>query len=853
MLALSAAAAFVVGASGQEAARAIRGVVTPDTPIWGQDPQTPPPQEETTGRGAGRGTQAPAPRPYAQVITSAAKTNEGIFKVHRVGETLYYEIPKAELNRDYLWVTQIKKTTIGVGYGGQAAGSRVVRWVQKGDRVLLENIDFSIVADPGTPIAEAVDDANYPAIIRAFNVAAYAPSGDPVIDVTPLFMTDVPEFSVRQRVGGRGFDPTRSFLERAIAFPQNIDVEVTQTFTGNTDAAAAAAPGRAGGRATGMRGSSGTVLTYHSMIKLPEKAMMPRLFDERVGYFTQGTTDYGTDEHRSVPKRFITRYRLEKKDPNAAMSEPVKPIVYYIDPATPTKWVPYLKQGIEDWQVAFEAAGFKNAILAKEAPKNDPDWAPEDVRYSVVRWLPSTTENASGPNVHDPRTGEILEADIQFYHNVQNLTRDWYFLQVGPLDPRAAKLPLPDELMGRLMRYVLAHEIGHTLGFQHNMKSSSTYTIEQIRDPKWVKENGHSPSIMDYSRFNYVAQPEDGIAIDDLVPKIGPYDKWATHWGYAPIPGAATPAQEKATLDKWAREQDEKPYLRFSTEGQGGTDPGDETEAVGDSDAVTATRLGIKNLSRVSEMLIAATSTRTGDPWDDLEEVYGRMIGQWTTEMNHVVRVVGGFNSQQKHIGQDGVRFTTVTRVKQQEAVQFLIANAFKTPQFMIRPEILRRIQTTGIVERVRTSQASILGGLLQDSRLDRMVEQAALDGPTAYPPIMFLGDLRKGIWVELDTPTQAIDVYRRNLQRSYLDIVDQRLNEGTEPSAEVRSLLKGELRALDKQLQTALSAETDEVTRRHLQDSRDEITKILDPRAMRTRPAAGAGAAGRGGGGARQ
>ncbi len=854
MLAIAATAAFVVGASGQEVVS--RGVVTPDHPIWAQDPQTPPPpqeQEAGTGRAAGRGNQAPAPRPYNQVITSAAKTDEGVFKIHRIGDSLYYEIPKAELNKDYLWVTQIKKTTIGVGYGGQAAGSRVVRWVQKGDHVLLQNIDYSVIADPATPIAQAVDDANYPAIIRVFNVAAYAPSGDPVIDVTSLFMTDVPEFSVRTRIGGRGYDATRSFLEKAISFPQNIDVEVTQTFTGNTDAAAAAGGGRAGGRATGMRGASGTVLTYHSMIKLPEKPMMPRLFDERVGYFTQGTTDYGTEEHKSVPKRFITRYRLEKKDPNAAMSEPVKPIVYYIDPATPTKWVPYLKQGIEDWQVAFEAAGFKNAIVARDAPKNDPDWAPEDVRYSVVRWLPSTTENASGPNVHDPRTGEILDADIQFYHNVQNLTRDWYFLQVGPLDPRAATLPLPDELMGRLMRYVLSHEIGHTLGFQHNMKSSSTYTIEQIRDPAWVKVNGHTPSIMDYSRFNYVAQPEDHIAVDDLVPKIGPYDKWATHWGYAPIPGATTSDMEKTTLDKWAREQDEKPYLRFSTEGQNGTDPGDETEAVGDIDAVTATRLGIKNLSRVSEMLIGATSTHVGDPWDDLEEVYGRMVGQWTTEMNHVVHVVGGLNSQQKHIGQEGVRFTTVARVKQQEAVQFLVANAFKTPQFMIRPEILRRIQATGIVDRVRTSQASILGGLLQPSRLDRMVEQVALDGAVAYPPVMFLGDLRKGIWVELDTPATPIDIYRRNLQRSYLSTIDNRLNEGaTEPSDEVRSLLKGELRALDKQLQAALPAVTDEVTKRHLQDSRDEITRILDPRAMRTRPNAAAGGAGGRGGGTR-
>ena len=838
-LSFLSAAAFVAGSSAQQ------------DPAPGQEPATE--GAATAGRG-GRGATPAAPRPYGQVITSAAKTDDGIFKVHRIGETLFYEIPKEQLDKDFLWVTQIKKTTIGAGYGGQAAGSRAVRWVLKGDRVLLLSVDYSVVADPSTPIADAVDDANYPTIVRVFNVAAYSPSRDPVIDVTSLFMTDVAEFSVRGRVGGRGLDASRSFLEKAVSFPENVNVEVTQTFTGAEPAAGAGGGGRPGGAARGMRGSSGTVLTHHSMVKLPDTPMMPRLFDERVGYFTQGVTDYGTEEHKSVPKRFITRYRLEKKDPNAALSEPVKPIIYYVDPATPTKWVPFVKKGIEDWQPAFEAAGFKNAILAREPPKDDPDWSAEDARYSVIRWLPSTTENASGPHVHDPRTGEILEADIQFYHNVQNLTRDWYFVQVGPLDPRAAKLPLPDDLMGELMRYVVAHEVGHTLGFQHNMKSSSTYSIAQIRDPAWVKAMGHTPSLMDYSRFNYVAQPEDKIPVEDLIPKIGPYDKWATHWGYAPIPDAKTPDQEKSTLDRWAREQDEKPYLRFSTEGGAGVDPGDATEAVGDSDAVAATALGIKNLSRVSEMLMAATSTRVGDPWEDLEEVYGRMSGQWTNEMNHVVRVVGGLNSQQKHIGQNGVRFETVARVKQQEAVQFLLANAFQTPQFMIRPEILRRIQPTGVVERVRTAHASVLGGLLTAVRLDRMVEQVAIDGPVAYPPVAFLGDLRKGVWVELTKPAVSIDVYRRNLQRTYLSTIDERLNNGPEPSDEVRALLKGEVRLLDRELQAALTGQlltSDETTRRHLQDSRDEIARILDPRAMRQRPAAPAavGAApGRGG-----
>jgi hypothetical protein len=427
----------------------------------------------------------------------------------------------------------------------------------------------------------------------------------------------------------------------------------------------------------------------------------------------------------------------------------------------------------------------------------------------------------------------------------------WYFTQVGPLDPRAAKLPLPDDLMGRLIEYVVAHEVGHTLGFQHNMKASSTYTLAQVRDKTWVKENGHTPTLMDYSRFNYVAQPEDGIDVADLIPKIGPYDKWATMWGYKPIPTAKTPDEEKKTLDEWAREQDTKPYLRFSTAGQGGSDPGDETEAVGDADATAATTLGMKNLARVAAMMMTATTGQPGESYDDLNEVYGRVWSQWTLEMNHVTNVVGGYTSQQKHVGQQGVRFTPVTAVKQSEAVQYLLASAFQKPAFLTNADVLRRIQATGVVNRVRTAQNSVMNSLLQPARLDRLVEQVAVDG-TSYGPIQFLADVRRGIWSELATPTAAIDVYRRNTQRVYLDTIDNRLNNNGATSDEVRSLLKGELRALDDQLKAAIAARPatgDAATARHLQDSRDQVADILDSHAMRTPPAAVAGVGRRGGG----
>ena len=813
--------------------------------LMAQDP-TP---QETPAAGTPRpGFTPPStdPQPYDKVITKDAKSKKGLFTVHQVKDKFYYEIPKSELGKEYLWVTQIARTTLGVGYGGQALGRRVVRW-ELGDsnKVYLRNINYSVVADPKLPIAQAVGASNNDSILMAFNVAAWGPNNETaVIEVGRLFTTDIFEFSARQRLNATTMDATRSFIERISPYPQNIEAEATQTYTRiATPAGAPVNPLTAGG----MDPGSATVVLHFSMVKLPENPMMPRVFDERVGYFSINKMDYGRDEHRAQQRTYITRWRLEKKDPNAELSEPVKPIVYYIDAATPVKWRPFMIKGVEKWQKAFEAAGFKNAIIAKIAPtkQEDPDFSPEDARYSVIRWLPSTIENASGPHVSDPRTGEILESDIQFYHNIMNLQRSWYFLQVGALDKRAQKFPMPDDLMGTLLEYVCAHEVGHTLGFQHNMKASSTYPQEKVRDREWVHKMGHTPTLMDYSRFNYVAQPEDNIDLADLVPGIGPYDEWATMWGYKPIPNAKTPDEEMATLDQWARAQDTTPWFRFSTDGSAGSDPGELTEAVGDADAVKSSTLGLMNLKRVSKLIVPATTNEKGQPYDDLAELYGRMLGQWTLEMNHVSAIVGGFNSQQKHIGQSGVRFTLVPKARQTEAVKFLNDNAFATPMWAIDKEILRRIEPIGALNRVRNAQNSVLNNLMSSSRFARLVEQQALDGDAAYQPAEFLADVRGGVWTELNAPKVVINAYRRNLQRSYLDIANNKLNappatlpQGLPPafaslfltSGDEKAFYRAELRAINTSIGSALARTTDRSTRVHLEGVRDQIAKILNP-----------------------
>ena len=771
---------------------------------------------------------------YKEIITKEAITDKGLFDIHKVKDKYYYEINDSLLGREMLMVTRIAKTASGLGFGGGKQNTQVLRWQKKDSKILLRVVSHNIVASDSLPVSEAVLNSNFEPILYSFKIESKGiDSISTLIDVTKLFNEDVKPlgFPQSRRKGYKisSLNSKKSFIESIKSYPENIESRHVKTYNSSSPPS---------------NSSTGTISLEinNSMILLPKTPMKRRYFDQRVGWFARSQVDYGLDVQESKSLKYLDRWRLEVKDEdlekfeNGELVTPKKQIVYYIDRATPVKWRKYLKQGIEDWQAAFEEAGFKNAIIAKDPPtkEEDPEWSPEDVRYSVVRYLASPIPNANGPHVSDPRSGEILESDINWYHNVMTLLRNWFFVQTAAINEDARGVSFDDEVMGRLIRFVSAHEVGHTIGLPHNMGSSSAYPVDSLRSASFTKKFGTAPSIMDYARFNYIAQPEDkGVA---LMPDIGVYDKHAVKWGYRPIPNAKTAKDEKKTLDKWIRDNENSLMHRF---GSAGIDPSSQTEDLGD-DAVKASEYGILNLKRIVPNLTKWTS-EDGKDYSDLQTMYGQVLTQFNRYMGHVSSNIGGVYQYYKTYDQEGPVYTHVKKSHQKKCMNFLNDQLFETPTWMIDNNILNKIEFAGITNRIRSTQSRTLNSILDFGKMARLIENEAINGKNAYSLIDMMSDLKKGIWKELYSH-KTIDVYRRNLQFAYLDRISYIMNEeqGSLPSwargrvtsvkvsqSDIRTIAVGQLLELKKDIKRHKNR-SDKMTKMHLDMAMAKINKIL-------------------------
>jgi hypothetical protein len=798
-------------------------------------------------RGKSSRSSAGELKKYDDVITKDYTTQPGVFAVHRHEEKVYFEIPQDKLGRLFLWQAEVAKGPGGGSWGGASLGHAILKLERRGNKIYLWRVGFAKRSD-GKAIQAAVEASATDSIIAVFNVECEGKDRTAVISVGDEMVSGFPELSLTRAAGGSSasIDSSRSYLSEVKAFPTNVEARAMVTFRGGGGSGfggPGAPPGLGGGT-----NRSVTALIHQSLAILPEAPMTGRLFDSRVGYFTEEFTDYSHSKQWAVNREYITRYRLEKKDPKADVSEPVKPIVFYLSKEIPEKWRPYLKKGVEDWKPAFEKAGFKNAIVCKDAPSRaeDPNFDPEDARYSVIRWVAEPVANAMGPHVHDPRSGEIISAHIIFWHDVVKLAQMWYFIQCSAQDQKARKFPLPEELTGELLRYICCHEVGHTLGLRHNHRASQAYSISQLRDPGFTATHGSVGSIMSYGRFNYVCQPEDNVKC--MIPVLAPYDYFAIEWGYKPVASTKTAEDEKKSLDEWASEQIKNPFLRFGGEdGPSGVDPTVLTENIG-SDPVQATALGLKNLDRVLDHLIPAT-TEKGEDFALLEEVYTEILGHRNRWFSAIAKQVGGVVENRTLGGRGGETFVRVSKDKQKEAVKFLIDNAFSTPTKLLNPGIVNQFKYTGAATAITSQQRTILSSLLASSRMSRMFDAEVLLGDKAYTPIDLVDDLQAGLFAELTGEAPKIDPIRRALQRSYVDILK---NEFSPPLAtpdfstlpgrtripgladfgprvnELRAVARVALGKLEKEIGTAKGKAKDPATVAHLTDLQSEIKSIL-------------------------
>lgn len=801
------------------------------------------------------------PKPYDQVITNKAVTRKGMITTHKLDDKFFFEISDTTLNRDILVVSRISKSGADVraaqGYAGDQIGSSVIRF-EKGpnNRIFMRKVSFRTYGvDSTSSMYQSLKNSNIQPIAAAFNIAAYTPDKKgSVVDMTDYLNSDSEIFYFGSSNAKSGFRlgaqlADRSYVTSLRSFPTNVEITAVKTYS--IAAGATATPGAPGGGGGG--GGSATLELNTSLVILPKVPMKARYFDARVGYFAVGYTDFDLNPQGVKEIEMVKRWRLEPKPSDMAkykrgeLVEPVKPIVFYIDPATPKKWVPYLMAGVNDWAKAFEKAGFKNAVMAKEAPTaaQDSTWSIDDARHSAIVYKPSEIANASGPSISDPRSGEIMESHINWFHNVQKLVHDWYMIQTAAVDPRARKMVFSDELMGDLIRFVSSHEVGHTLGLRHNYGSSSTVPTEMLRNKKWVEANGHTPSIMDYARFNYVAQPEDNISAKGLYPRIGDYDNWAIEWGYRYFPDSKSVDSDMSILDKMTTESAKNRRLWFGTE-TNPDDPHSQNEDLSDN-AMKASEYGIKNLKVILTNLPLWTKEK-GENYDNLKNMYGQLTTQFGRYMGHVAKNIGGVYENPKTVDQAGLIYERTPATTQKEAIDFLNSQLFATPKWLLNQPILDNIDENPL-EVVIKLQNTTLVRLLGNNTLGKLVVAEATDGPTAYKLADLFKDLNAGIFTELKAGG-SIDVYRRNLQKSYVDkliaIVNPPVTTTAAPVAlgragftalsglsnsqsDILSVVKGQLRDLDASIKSAAAGQSDSLSKYHLLDLADRIDNALD------------------------
>jgi len=775
-------------------------------------------------------------KPYDKVITADASTDEGLFDIHIVDDTYYFEIPFDYLNKDMLLVSRIAKlpSNLGGGYvnAGTKTNTRLITWKRFKDKILIKEKSSSAVAADSLPIHISVENNNYEPTLFAFDITSFnKDSTAVVIDVTKFFSTDVKALSglssrLRKQYKVKSLDKNRSFITTASAYPKNI--EIVQDFTYN----AAQPPSNRSGETISLQ-------MNQSMILLKDEPVMPRVFDERVGWFTLSQYDFGSDAFKADKKTFIRRWNLVPKDLEAykrgELVEPVKPIVYYLDPATPEKFRPFIKAGVELWQTAFESAGFKNAIIAKDPPTKaeDPEFSPEDIRYSVIRYVASTTRNAVGPSVSDPRSGEIIESDIIWYHNHLRSYRNRYLLETGAANPKARTLDTSLEDMGEMLKMVIAHEVGHALGLPHNMAASYAYDVEDYRNGDFTQENGIAATIMDYARYNYIAQPGDENI--RFIRQLGPYDHYAIIYGYRYLPEATSPEEEEQQLNTWILEKADDPIYRFGKQ-RSRFDPTSQTEDIGNNSIIAST-YGLSNLKIVAKNLPEWTSSQTNN-YEDLEELYGEMLRVWSRYIGHVVTHVGGVIEQTKNPDQDGMVYKAVEASYQKEALNWLVQNAFETPQWLLDASILKNIDYAGYTEQLRSLQVRHLNNLMSFERLGRLIDHHALDASN-FSALQMLQTIRNGLWKNLSSPN-AHTVYSRNLQRAYIDrmkyLMTEEINRTSSyeyfnvNQSDIRALVRGELNTLKQKLKSTPKSALNTETKYHLLDCVERINHILDP-----------------------